>query len=294
MSRMSYIYDMETIINKLFEASEISNLFKKGIYKIHHISKPELCYIGSASRSRSNRSSQKGFYVRFREHLRALEKGNHTSNYLQNVVNKYGIDGIRFEILEVLETTDRNLIFQKEQYYIDTLKPKYNSSKIAKGGVIEYTEERKKAVSVRMKGKALPKYVYDKLKTPVYQFDKQGNFLKKYDSIKAASDKTEIDRASISNAASGKRSSAGGYLWSFDGSVKLSPLPRQIHQLTLQGDFIKTFNSLEEIKKYLNLKSSTAIRNCFIGKQKKAYGFRWIETHPMEATQLGFRKSKTI
>jgi len=40
---------------------------------------------------------------------------------------------------------------------------------------------------------------------------------------------------------------------------------------------VQTFDTLEEIKRKLNINSSTAIRNCFSGKQKQAYGFKWIK-----------------
>lgn len=271
---MSYLYAMSKLINYVFDVSLLEHLTKKGVYKINHLSKDGLFYIGSASGTKGSKDCQLGFYRRFLEHLRALEQNKHDSKYLQNVVNKYGIDGIRFEILEIVETEDRKVILEREQHYLNTLKPAYNSSTIARCPTVPYTEERKKAISIRMKGKALSSEVYNTLRSPVYQFTKKGLFIKKYKSIKEASINVNIDRASISKAASGNRSSAGGYLWSFTNSADV-PKSHLIYQYTMENKLIRTFETLEELRKELKLTSSTSIRACFKGKQKQAYGFKW-------------------
>jgi len=273
---MSYICDMSKLLNYLYDISILDNLTKLGIYKISHASKPDLFYIGSASSIYVKKGIQRGFYIRFWHHINDLRLNKHCSKYLQNVVNKYGIEGIRFEILEIVETEDRNIILEKEQYYLDSLNPAYNSSKTARCPTVPYTVERKAALSARMKGKKLSEEAYNAVKVVIYQFNKEGKFLNKYNSIKEASDATKIDRASISNSASGKRKSAGGYLWSFNNSVLVSH-KALIYQYTLNDSLVNTFTTLEEIKKELGINTSTAIRNCFSGKQKQAYGFKWIK-----------------
>lgn len=273
---MSYLCDMSKLLNYVYDLSLLDNLTKLGIYKISHIDKSDLFYIGSASGTFNGKKCQKGFYRRFLEHLKALENKKHDSKYLQNVVNKYGIEGIRFEILEIVETDDRKVILEREQHYLDLLSPAYNSSKTARCPTVPYTPERKQAASSRMKGKKLSEDVYDAIRVSIYQFDKKGNFLNKYASIKEASDITSIDRASISNSAAGKRKSAGGYLWSFNNSVLVTHKVL-IYQYTLNDVLVNTFSTLEAVKKELSINSSTAIRNCFSGKQKQAYGFKWIK-----------------
>jgi group I intron endonuclease len=267
---------MSKLLNYVYDASLLEYLTKKGVYKISHISKEGIFYIGSASGNRNVKACQKGFYRRFLEHLYNLEHKKHDSKYLQNVVNKYGIEGIRFEILEIVETEDRNIILEREQYYLDLLSPAYNSSKIAKCPTVPYTAERKQAASDRRKGKKFPDSVYDAVKVPIFQFSKKGILVKKYDSGTQASKETNIDRASINNTALGKRKSAGGYLWSFKNFILLEH-KNIIYQYTLEDQFIRTFDTLEEIKRKLNINTSTAIRNCFSGKQKQAYGFKWVK-----------------
>jgi group I intron endonuclease len=61
------------------------------------------------------------FSVRKNQHLHHLKKRTHHNPYLQNFVNKYGINKIYFEIIE--RCNDKNLI-EREQFYID--KHKYN------------------------------------------------------------------------------------------------------------------------------------------------------------------------
>jgi group I intron endonuclease len=273
---MSYLCDMSKLLNYVFDVSLLDSLTKLGIYKITHLSKKDIFYIGSASGTFNGKKCQKGFYRRFLEHLHFLEHDKHTSKYLQNVVNKYGIEGIRFEILEIVETEDRKVILEREQYYLDTLKPAYNSSTTAKCPTVPYTEERKRKVSERFKGRPFVKEAYDKSIVSIFQFNKEGVFLKKYSSIKEASNTNNIDRASISNCAAGKRKSAGGYLWSYTNSILLKHKPK-IYQHTLDGILVRTYKTLEELRKVLELTSSTSIRACISGKQKQAYGFKWTK-----------------
>jgi len=282
---------MKKLYKHLSNESDITNLSRSGIYLIEHLSKPGLFYIGSASSIIGKKPCEFGFHKRFLQHLRDLEKKKHSSVYLQSVVNKYGIEKIRFKILEVCPNVSRLYILEREQHYIDTLNSSYNMSKTARCPTVPYTEERINKARKRMLGKKLPDEVYSKLRVPVYQFDKNLLFVKKYDSIQEASDISGIDRSSISNSASGKRRSAGGYYWSFSEKLFTKPIVR-IQQYSLEGSLIRVFNSLEEVRKELQISSSTAIRNCFSGKQKTAYGFKWtrvsiIHENPKQAKELG-------
>jgi group I intron endonuclease len=267
---------MSKLLNHVFDVSLLDSLTQLGIYKISHLSKPDLFYIGSASANRKVKDCQKGFYRRFLEHLHFLEHNKHTSKYLQNVVNKYGLQDVRFEILEIIETEDRNFILEREQYYLDLLKPAYNSSTLAKCPTVPFTEERKKYLSQLFKGRRFPDYVYESKKVEIFQFTKSGVFIKKYSSTTDAANETNIDRASINNTALGKRKSAGNYLWSYNSSITILP-KILIYQYTLDDILVRTYETLEELKKVLQLTSSTSIRSCISGKQKQAYGFKWAK-----------------
>lgn len=204
---------MNKLNKKIISGESIKELTKKGIYKIHHIKKPYIFYIGSASSSYGNKDCSKGFYRRFLVHLHKLEHGSHSSIYLQNVANKYGVDGFRFEILEIIETDNRVFILEREQYYIDLIKPKYNMSHTARCPTVPYTLERRKNASDRMKGKALSEEVYKKIRVKVNAYTKDGKFFMSFDSIKEATKKTNASQCMISKCLSGVKKTSGGYIW---------------------------------------------------------------------------------
>ena len=56
-------------------------------------------------------------------HRSNLRHNHHSNSHLQNAWNKYGEDNFVFNILEKCSKEKR---FEREQYYIDTIKPKYN------------------------------------------------------------------------------------------------------------------------------------------------------------------------
>ena len=137
-------------------------------------------------------------------------------------------------------------------------------------------------------------------KRNVYQFDKTGKHIKSFKGITEASRETNIDRASINNCILGNRPSAGGFLWSYkrDFSPPKS-IRRRILQYSMDGQLIGKYDTLEEVKAKLRLTTSTAIRNCFKGKQKQAYGFKWEEEYysypelrPEWAKEHGFSRSR--
>jgi len=204
---------MSRLKNKILTGESLKTLTKRGIYRIHHIKKPNVYYIGSSSRTTGSCDSKKGLYRRFLEHIHFLEKQKHTSIYLQNVVNKYGIEGLRFEILELTESTDRDYILKREQYYIDLMKPMYNISLTASCPTVPYTYERRKAASDRMKGKSLSIEVYEKIRVKVSAYKKDGELYKSFLSIKEASQDVNIDRSLISRCLSGEKKTAAGYFW---------------------------------------------------------------------------------
>lgn len=106
-----------------------------GIYKIANKVTGEI-YIGS-SVNISNR---------FRYHKSKLMKNIHDNDHLQKVFNKYGIKNLIFEVIE--SVSDKTKLIELEQYYIDTLIPKYNICKIAGSCLgIKLTKEHKQNIS---------------------------------------------------------------------------------------------------------------------------------------------------
>ena len=99
-------------------APDNKNFKKTGVYKITNPSNNNF-YIGSTSIS---------FHKRFINHRRLLHYKTNPCTFLQNAYNKHKNVNFTFEILEVCS---KEICVQREQYYIDTLKPKYNLCKNA-------------------------------------------------------------------------------------------------------------------------------------------------------------------
>lgn len=89
-----------------------------GIYSLISISKGHR-YVGCATYIKSRISS----------HLAALRHNRHHSVILQNHFNKYGEEDIAFEILELVD--DVSTLVNREQFYIDTLFPRFNVCPVA-------------------------------------------------------------------------------------------------------------------------------------------------------------------
>ncbi len=78
-------------------------------------------YIGSASGIGM-------IFERLIKHRSTLLLNKHYNKHFQKAWNKYGKDSFEIEILEVCE---KEKCIEREQYYIDLLKPEYNICKIA-------------------------------------------------------------------------------------------------------------------------------------------------------------------
>jgi len=93
------------------------------------------CYVGSAV----------DYKCRWRVHLHSLRKGNHHSMKLQRAWNKYGEGRFKFSVIEECEVT---ALIDREQFWIDCLKPFFNIAKIAGSSLgVRHTEETKKKLS---------------------------------------------------------------------------------------------------------------------------------------------------
>ena len=81
-----------------------------GIYKITNIVNGKF-YIGSSNNIKN----------RWSQHENALDEGTHGNAYLQNAWNKYG--GKKNFKFEIIEECAPEVQFEREQYYLNTLKP---------------------------------------------------------------------------------------------------------------------------------------------------------------------------
>jgi len=90
---------------------------KPGIYKIVNKINNKI-YIGSATDLKR----------RWREHKYKLKKGTHSNKHLLSAWNKYGEDNFFFETIEEFEHLNKDLLLEKESYYIDLFDSKINTN----------------------------------------------------------------------------------------------------------------------------------------------------------------------
>ena len=91
-------------------------LKESGIYGV--VLFEQIVYVGSSI----------NVHRRSLEHIRMLRKNEHHSPYFQNAWNKHGESAFTFRVLEY---TSRSLLLEREQFYIDLYKPKYNYAPLA-------------------------------------------------------------------------------------------------------------------------------------------------------------------
>ena len=82
---------------------------------------------------------------RWQEHTRDLNGNKHHSVYLQRAWTKYGYENFVFS---VLETCEKVLLVEREQFYFDTIHPEYNNSPTARSPLgVKHSDETRRKVS---------------------------------------------------------------------------------------------------------------------------------------------------
>lgn len=93
-----------------------SNLNFAGVYRIGSETEKRDCYIGSAY----------NITLKITHHLNLLYRGKHYSKELQNWVNNNGLENIDISVLSWCRAKPDEFEV-KEQYYLNLIKPKFNS-----------------------------------------------------------------------------------------------------------------------------------------------------------------------
>lgn len=217
---------------------DIDSKLKKssGIYKIINILNDKI-YIGSTE----------SFKIRFNKHIGALRNKRHHSPHLQNFYNKYGEGCLKFQIVEIV---DESKLIEREQYYLDTLKPfgenGFNCSPTA-GSVRGFKrgEEYSAKVSI-LRGKSIA------------SFDKDGNLVKSYPSHFFAK-KDGFNANCINRVLNGERGTYRNLWWKCideeEGGISL-PLDfkdnfnrvrrRRVGMFSKEGELIEEFESIKD------------------------------------------------
>jgi len=106
-----------------------------GIYKITNKLNKKI-YIGSSMNIKA----------RISKHKSQLRNNKHKNSHLQNSWNKYGEDNFKFEVVETVDSFE--LLLEREQFYLDNTKNKYNIlSKAYASYGYKHSEKTKKLLS---------------------------------------------------------------------------------------------------------------------------------------------------
>lgn len=232
-----------------------SDRYKTGVYRITNLINNKF-YIGSTANN---------FYNRFHQHISDYKAGKRDIRILYAAIDKYGIHNFEFKIVEFCNKED---VLIREQFYLD-LGTDYNCAKIA-GNLLGL--------------KHLPT---SKTRTMVgslhhcakicYQFDLEGNFIKKHESIIEALKeigKTKNGSSHITQCAIGKTFSVYGFRWSFTDNL-FDRIKRQTgtSKISLSKDsFYQEFHSQKDAAIFLNEIGFTKVNQSRISNSIKRKG----------------------
>lgn len=111
-------------IDGLHNCSE-KELLQIGIYTITSKVNNKI-YVGSTAKIEGRSKGHIGFKCRWGCHVDALITNKHYNQYLQNHVNKYGINDLQFDILEVCEPQFVNDLERYWIYMLDSVNTGFN------------------------------------------------------------------------------------------------------------------------------------------------------------------------
>ena len=227
---------------------------KSGIYCIENTTNNKK-YVGSS----------KNILHRLYSHRAYLRKNTHHNSKLQNSWNKHGESSF---VCYVLEFCEQNILLQREQYYIDTIKPWYNITTEVQE--LHISDESKiKMSESRLRGfkNGTVKLYQEK---PIYQYTLDGQFIAGFKSIKEAAAITGVTRSSINRFLEGKYKKGGNYLWSLTEVESLPPykkapkdnsfLNQPIEVYDIVNNSASIFESATIFSKHIN-KNINAIRH---------------------------------
>lgn len=210
---------------------------------------------------------------------RRMEEYFHSSNrvkvdrIIHKAIEKYGLENFLFEYYYLPSFKKEDLLQLEEEMIrrYGSLTPNgYNVCKRGNDCVgIKFTKETRKKMS---KSKSREVHQYAPL---------SGEYIKTFDSVDNAAKEVGGNPPNISLVAGGKRKSAHGYIWSFVKLEKVKPLkrigvtnPKPIHQYSLEGDYIRTFESVSEAATSVGGKASNLCVICN-GKHVSSHGYIW-------------------
>lgn len=212
------------------------------------------------------------------ERAKTNGKGYKKCSLFYKAIQKYGFKNFSVEILdevpiEELDTTEGYWI-----QFCGTLRPNgYN-----------LIEDQKSPVTRR----------------PIYQYDiATGKFIQEFNSIAEAANFLKLKNvARISACLNGRAKTGNGYIWSLEKKDYVDPQkipiknePKEIHQYSLDGNFIRSYSSIGEAAETVN-GTRASIRKCANGEYHRAFGYLWSfdRKDKIQPCVVGMQGSKAV
>ena len=286
---------------------------KAGIYKIENLVNGKV-YIGSSV----------CLDKRKQNHFIQLKNSNHDNSYLQRACNKYGIDNLKFIVIEFIDKIDdkkalKEIILDREQYWTNemrALERQYGYNLATKANSMlgyKHSEESKKRMSIAKIGKKHSKeakikignasrgdknFWYGKTYGDAVKARRVINLTtgKIYDSIKRACEECGMRYSSnVISVCQGDTKTAGGFMWAYLDEYN-NPMPTgYINTNTRSVINIDTMEIFESIalaaRTYSVVEGS--ISNNVRGSTKTSGGYHWqyyedyLKEHPEDTDSAG-------
>lgn len=147
--------------------------------------------------------STNNFYRRYEEHKQSLRNKKSQSIVLQRAINKYGLESFGYMILDICKDLSKDTLLNREQLYLDKLKPQYNTMPNATKAGSTRSQE---AID---KQKASIKKYFENLSishgnmSPIIVTNESGEILYEFRSFQAAIKELKVSRQFLENRLKG-------------------------------------------------------------------------------------------
>lgn len=203
-------------------------------------------------------------------HFCDLRHNRHHSPILQNSFNKHGENNIVFEVIETVDAIDLQDILEREQFYIDTLHPRFNVCKIAGSPLgIRHTEQSRLNMSVAHLGKKLSDENIAKRTIKQSGTNHYG-----YGKNRADETKNKISKKLKEYYTEHSAHNKGGTISAEQRNKISKKLVKPVIQYTKDMVYVKEWESGKLAGLLLKIQPG-AIASCCNGKLKSAGGFIW-------------------
>lgn len=195
-------------------------------------------------------------------HRSELRHNSHPNAHLQNAWNKYGEENFNYTILEKCTPENR---FEREQYYVDALKPEYNIcvEVVQNPPKSEDTRKKHSTTRKRLMAEGVIPITNNKL---VFVYYKDGSFVGKWESIRKAAKAIGIHYSSACRVLQGLDFQNSGYklfteeqhnIQPFSKPTNKGKIGRRASYLVTDGETEVVLQGYQAVADYVGIKKNS-------------------------------------